>query len=69
MKIPALVPSALCVVAGVLLVFYTMANMATGSDGDRKLDVFFICTGMYFIGKGLFISSILSMLREFKNNR
>lgn len=65
MKIPAIVPSALCTVAGILLTLETFRQYFSGD----KFDVFFFCVGLYFIGKGLFINNLLAMLSEFKNNR
>lgn len=65
MKIPTILPSALCVAAGVLLTLDTVRIYWHG----EKFDVFFFAVGIYFIGKGLFIQSLLGMVSEFKNNR
>ncbi len=65
MRIPTILPSALCVVAGVLLVGETFRQYF---DGD-KFDVFFFSVGLYFVGKGLFIHSVLTAVDEFKRTR
>jgi hypothetical protein len=65
MKIPAIVPTALCVVAGLLLVGETFRQYF----GGDKFDVFFFCVGLYFTGKGLFIHQLLSAISAFKQNR
>ena len=71
MKIPAVVPAVFCVVAGILLsadavIGYFSQNGSSFGSSD-KFDIFSFSIGLYFIGKGLFIRSILNMLGEFKN--
>ncbi len=73
MKIPAYVPSALCIVAGILLsgdaiIGYLSKDGSSFGSSDR-FDIFSFAVGLYFIGKGLFIRSILNMLCEFKQSR
>lgn len=65
MKIPAIVPTLLCVIAGILLCGETFRQYFAGD----KFDVFFFAVGLYFLGKGLFIHNLLTALDTFKNNR
>lgn len=65
MKIPAIVPTLLCSVAGILLCGEAIRQYANGD----KFDVFFFGVGLYFIGKGLFINNLLAAVDAFKNNR
>ncbi|MFO0389352.1 MAG: hypothetical protein ACK502_06500 [Alphaproteobacteria bacterium] len=71
MRIPALVPAAFCVVAGVLLsgdaVIGYFSSEGSSFGSSDKFDIFSFAVGLYFIGKGLFIRSVLHMLCEFKN--
>jgi hypothetical protein len=60
MKIPPIVPSALCVIAGLLLI---------GKTVFVEFDMFFFGVGLYFVGKGLFIQNVLTFLSEVKTNR
>lgn len=71
MKIPAIVPTVFCVVAGVLLcgdavIGYFSSNGSSFGSSDT-FDIFSFAVGLYFIGKGLFINTILNMLSAFKN--
>lgn len=65
MKIPAIVPSALCIVAGALLAGESYRQYLNGD----KLDIFFIGVGLYFIGKGVFIHQILTIAEALRDKR
>lgn len=66
MNIPAIVPSALCVAAGTLLIGHEFVVYFMDGSVPEAMPLAF---GLYFIGKGLFIHSMLSMLSEFRKSR
>ncbi len=61
MKLHPLIPSSFCVLAG--LVFLYQAAGSHGNDWEMPL-----AFGLYFIGKGLFVYSILSIAKDYKKN-
>ena len=52
-------------VAGILLSGYALNEYAP----DTRFDMVSFAIGLYFIGKGLFIHSILTLARDIKGNK
>lgn len=73
MKAPSTVSARLCIAAGVLLVgdvlLSHMWHIEPPIGPADRLDIFSLAIGIYFIGKGLFIEEILSVLPSLKQNR
>jgi hypothetical protein len=67
MKIPAIIPAGLCATAGVLLAGDALCAYLWRDKSE--FDVLSFSIGLYFIGKGLFIHSVLTMLCDIKQNR
>lgn len=67
MKMPAIIPSGICVVAGMLLAGDVLCEYLL--RGKREFDILPFSIGLYFLGKGLFIHSLLSGVEEFWQNR
>lgn len=64
MKMPAIIPAGICVVAGILLSGNELCEYFI--RGNTEFDIFPFAVGLYFIGKGLFIHALLDGLSAFR---